>query len=142
MIRVNLLPQKKRPERKGGSQLWMVALLVTLLLEAGALIVWHGLKYEELTEQNRTNSGLQAQIEEAKNSVREHAAVKEKLARLRAREQAIDKLNKARTGPAAILLELARIMSRGRGPTADPVALEDLRPEPQGLGRPFRCLRC
>ena len=70
---------------------------------------------------------LTTQIDEAKNAVRDRDAVKAKLGRLRAREEAIGKLKSARTGPAAVLLELARIMTTGRGPTVDAVVLEDYR---------------
>ena len=38
---------------------------------------------------------------------------------LRAREDAIAKLQAARTGPTAVLLELSRVLTQGRGPTVD-----------------------
>jgi len=126
VIRINLLPQKKRAERAAeGSQLWLLVLLGVLLVEGGGLLVFHGFKKEELNEQNRKNAQLTTQINEAKNAVRDHDAIKAKLARLRAREDAIGKLKSARSGPAAVLLELARIMTTGRGPTVDAVTLQD-----------------
>ncbi len=127
MIRINLLPQKKRAERAEGSQLWLIVLMGVLLVEGGGLLIYHGLKREDLKEQQRKNAQLTAQINEAKNAVRDHEALRAKLARLRAREEAIAKLKSARSGPAAVLLELARIMTTGRGPTVDPVVLQDFR---------------
>ena len=44
MIRINLLPQKKRAERVQGSQLWLLVLLGVLLAEGGGLLVFHGFK--------------------------------------------------------------------------------------------------
>jgi type IV pilus assembly protein PilN len=127
VIRINLLPQKKRVERAESSQLWLFLLLGALLAEGGALLVFHGFKRTDLKEQQGKNAQLTTQIDEAKNAVRDHEAVKAKLSRLRAREEAIGKLKTARTGPAAVLLELARIMTTGRGPSVDPVVLQDFR---------------
>ncbi|HEY6556298.1 MAG TPA: PilN domain-containing protein [Polyangiaceae bacterium] len=131
MIRINLLPQKRRVERaKGdGSQLWLGVALAVFLVEVAALFVFHGIKSEELAEQGRKNAQLQAQIDQSKQAVAKHTEVKEKLARLRAREDAIAKLQSARTGPTAVLLELARILTPGRGPSVDPDKLTRLRRE-------------
>lgn len=127
MIRINLLPQKKRAERAEGGQVWLVVALLVCLAESGTLLVLHGFKAEELKEQLRKNAQLTTQIEDAKRAVRDHDAVKAKLGKLRDREEAIGKLKSARTGPAAALLELARVMTTGRGPTVDPAMLEHLR---------------
>ena len=118
MIRINLLPQKRRVERTSeGSQLWLAVVLGVFLLEVAALFVFHGMKNEE----------LQAQIDQAKRTVSNHKVVRDKLAQLRAREDAIAKLQSARTGPTAVLLELARILTPGRGPSVDPEKLDQLR---------------
>lgn len=128
MIRVNLLPQKKkRAERSEGSQLWLAVVMVVLLAEIAGLFLFHGLKSEELLDQQRKNAALQGQIDHSKRSVQSHAEIKEKLAQLRAREEAIAKLQSARSGPTAVLLELARIMTPGRGPSVDPDRLAQLR---------------
>jgi type IV pilus assembly protein PilN len=129
VIRINLMPRKRRPERGEQSQLWLAVVLVLVLAEVAALFVFHGMKTEELQDQNRKNQELQAQIDQAKRAVTNHAEVKEKLAQLRAREDAIGELQKARTGPTAVLLELARIVTPGRGPTVDPDRLLQLRRE-------------
>ena len=120
MIRINLLPQKKRAQRAEGSQLWMVAIMVLFLGEVAGLFVYHGSKAEELNTQKRTNAELQGQIDHAKKAVANHAQVKAALATLRARENAIAALQSARTGPTAMMLELARILTPGRGPSIAP----------------------
>ena len=128
MIRINLLPQKRRVERTSeGSQLWLAVVLGVFLLEVAALFVFHGMKNEELQDQRRKNAELQAQIDQAKRTVSNHKVVRDKLAQLRAREDAIAKLQSARTGPTAVLLELARILTPGRGPSVDPEKLDQLR---------------
>ncbi len=128
MIRINLMPQKRRPEKTvEGGQTWLLAVMAVLLVQVVALFVFHGMKTEELEDQRRKNAELQAQIDRSQKAVAKHAEVKEKLEQLRAREDAIAKLQSARTGPTAVLLELARILTPGRGPTADPERLSQLR---------------
>jgi type IV pilus assembly protein PilN len=127
MIRINLMPQKRRAERSEGSQLWLAVVMVLMLAVVAALFVFHGFKGEELKDQKRKNAELQSQIDQSTNTVANHEQVKGKLAQLRAREEAIGKLQSARTGPTAVLLELARLLTPGRGPSVDPDRLSQLR---------------
>jgi len=127
MIRINLLAQKKRSERSDGSQVWLAVVMVVVLAEVAALFVLHSFKAEELSDQERKNAELTAQIEQAKRNVQNHEQVKTELSLLRAREAAIQKLQNGRAGPTAILMELARILTPGRGPSVDPDRLAQLR---------------
>jgi type IV pilus assembly protein PilN len=127
MIRINLLAQKKRAERSEASQVWLAVVMVVVLAEVAALFVLHSFKAEELADQQRKNAELNSQIDQAKKNVADHEQVKADLALLRAREEAIQKLQNARSGPTAILMELARILTPGRGPSVDPDRLAQLR---------------
>jgi type IV pilus assembly protein PilN len=127
MIRINLLAQKKRSERSEGSQVWLAVVMVVVLAEVAALFVLHSFKAEELSDQQRKNAELTSQIDQAKKNVANHEQVKSELALLRARETAIQKLQSGRSGPTAILMELARILTPGRGPSVDPDRLAQLR---------------
>lgn len=128
MIRVNLLPQKR--EAKGASEAnqgWLLAVLGAVVVEIVLLVLFHQVKREELSRQMRTNSELQAQTEQIRKTVANHADIKAQLEVLRAREDAISKLQGARTGPTAVLLEVARVLTEGRGPSVDPDVLAQLR---------------
>jgi len=127
MIRINLLTRKKRVERQEKTQTWLLVAFGLVLLEVVALVIYHGFKLEELKVQERKNAELSAQIDQSKKAVAKHAEVKEKLAQLRAREEAIAKLQSARSGPTSILLELSRLLTQGRGPTVDAGKLNQLR---------------
>jgi type IV pilus assembly protein PilN len=48
---------------------------------------------------------------------------------LRAREDAIAQLQAGRSGPTAVLLEVAQLLTPGKAPTADPDKLAQLRKE-------------
>ena len=128
MIKINLLAtQKRRAEPTEGSQLWLAVVMVLFLAEVAGLFVFHGFKNEELKDQQRKNAELESQIQQSKDAVKNHPEVKAKLERLKARETAIENLQKARTGPTAVLLELARIMTPGRGPSVSPERLSQVR---------------
>ena len=100
MIRINLLTRKRsRVERQEKTQTWLLVAFGLVLLEIVALVIYHGFKLEDLKVQERKNSELTAQIDQSKKAVARHAEVKEKLAQLRAREEAIAKLQSARSGP-------------------------------------------
>ena len=130
MIRINLLPQK-RAGRGGAasetSQAWLFVVLGVLLVQAIALGLFHQWKGDELTAQNQKNNELQAKITDIKAVVANHQEVKDALAVLRKREDAIAKLQAARSGPTAILLELSRVLTQGRGPTVDQDRLQALK---------------
>ncbi len=129
MIRINLLPQKRagRGAAPEASQRWLLAVLAVLLLQIVGLFLFHEWKTEELTAQNQKNNELQAKINDIKALVANHEEVKKALAVLRQREDAIAKLQSARSGPTAVLLELSRILTQGRGPTVDKERLAELR---------------
>jgi type IV pilus assembly protein PilN len=128
LIRVNLLPQKREVKRSvEGNQTWLLIVLGAAVVEVIALVLFHQVKREELSRQMRTNAELSSQIEQIKKTVANHAEIKAQLEVLRAREDAISKLQAARTGPTAVLLELARVMTHGRGPSVDPDLLAQLR---------------
>ena len=132
MIRINLLAQKKRADRADGSQVWLAVVLVVVLAEVAGLFVFHSIKAEELADQRRKNAELSSQIEQAKKNVANHTQVKADLALLRAREAAIQKLQSARSGPTAVLMELGRVLTPGRGPSVDPDRLAQLRRDNPG----------
>ena len=129
MIRVNLLPQKKKPERAratsavssgGGGTKWLLVVLAVVVLEAIGLIIFHNSRLNERDAQRAKNAQVQAQIANIQQIVTQHEQVKKDLAELRAREDAITQLQGGRTGPTAVMLELAQLLTPGRGPTTDP----------------------
>lgn len=134
MIRVNLLPQTKRKERLpaeasggAGGYKWLLLVLLVLVVEIVGFAVFHQTKVKDLDAQKAKNTELSGKIAGIKKLVANHEEVKKALAELRAREEAIAKLESARSGPTAVLLELAQLLTPGKGPTADPDRLAQLR---------------
>ena len=135
MIRVNLLPQKRgaRGAAPQQSQRWLLIVAGVLVLEVIALFLFYQTKREELAEQKAKNDRVQGQITDINKLVSNHEEIKKSLVLLRAREDAIAKLQSARSGPTAVLLELAQLLTPGRGPTTDPDRLATLRRENPNL---------
>jgi type IV pilus assembly protein PilN len=87
------------------------------------------MKDDELKDAVATNGRIQGQIDTIKKQIANHPEIKAKLKELRDREEAIQKLQAARTGPTATLLELAHMLTLGRGPTTDHDKLEQMKLE-------------
>lgn len=129
MIRVNLLPQKRgaRSAAPAASQKWLLVVLGVLVLQVVVLFLFHKKKLDDLQEQQNVNAQLNGKIDGIRKLVANHEEIKKALTGLRAREDAIAKLQSARSGPTAVLLEMAQILTAGKGPTADPERLQQLR---------------
>lgn len=125
MVRVNLLPRKtaRRSASPEAGQTWLIAVMVLLAVGMIGAFILYSFKQEELAELKQESRRIQSEIDLSKEKVKNHPKVKKQLKVLRAREEAIGKLQSARTGPTAVLLELARVLTKGRGPSVSP---EDL----------------
>jgi type IV pilus assembly protein PilN len=84
-------------------------------------------KQDELAAILAENQRTQAQIDSVKAQIADHGTILAKLKELRDREDAILKLQSARSGPTAVMLELSHLLTAGRGPTGDRDRLEQLR---------------
>jgi len=125
LIRVNLLPQdgSRRAAPESG-QLWLVAVLVVVMLEGVALFLFHQTRVDELTDLQHQLRDFDEQVSSINTKVKDHAKLKEELGVLRAREDAIAKLQQLRKGPIGPLLEMSTVLTRDKGPTADPEVLK------------------
>lgn len=132
MIRVNLLPSRRDTQKRvsaDAGQIWLLAIMGALVIEAVVLIFFHRSKTAELTEIVNDNNEKQEKIDNITRQLAKHEEIKAKLKSFRDREAAIKNLQDARTGPTAVLLELSRILSPGRGPTTDAGKMEQLKRE-------------
>jgi type IV pilus assembly protein PilN len=141
------MPQKRAMRRRGEaggaepsggeSQAWLAFVLGAVLLEVIVLLFVYKTKQDQLEKVQKHNQELTANIDAIKREISNHAEIKASLKELRDREEAIQKLQSARTGPTATMLELSRIMTPGRGPTVDRDKLEQLkRDNPSAVPNP------
>jgi type IV pilus assembly protein PilN len=132
MVRVNLLPDRRQASRRAGggtdtSQLWILGVFGAIVLSIVVCLFIQKVKQDELTSITRENQNTQGQIDSIKQEISNHDEIKAKLKELRDREEAIQKLQSARSGPTSTLLELAHVLTQGRGPTTDRDKLEQMK---------------
>ncbi|HEY3819453.1 MAG TPA: PilN domain-containing protein [Polyangiaceae bacterium] len=133
MVRVNLLPDRRQAARRAlagptdTSQLWVLGVAGAIVLTIVVCLFVEKQKRDELNAILRENSNTQGQIDAIEKQIANQDQIKAKLKELRDREDAIQKLQSARTGPTSTLLELAHILTQGRGPTTDKDKLEQMK---------------
>jgi len=128
VIRVNLLPNAS--ERRSGaesSQRWLLLVMAVVVVEIVGLFFFHQTKEDELAGVVNKVDQLTSQVNDINELVKNHAQVKKDLEEMRARQDAITKLNLARKGPTSVLLELSKVLTKGKGPTVDQARLDEIR---------------
>jgi type IV pilus assembly protein PilN len=140
LIRVNLLPEKRAAQRRSAAaegQGWVIAIVGALVLEIVVMMLVQKSKNDDLSHIQRKNAEISANIDDIKKQISNRDEIKNQLKELRDREDAIQKLESARTGPTSVLLELSHLLTPGRMPTVDRDKLEQLkRDDPQSVPSP------
>jgi type IV pilus assembly protein PilN len=140
LIRVNLLPEKRAAQRRSAAaegQGWVFAIVGALVLEVVVMMLVQKSKNDDLAHIARRNAEISANIDDIKKQISNRDDIKNQLKELRDREDAIQKLESARTGPTSVLLELSHLLTPGRMPTVDRDKLEQLkRDDPQSVPSP------
>jgi type IV pilus assembly protein PilN len=140
LIRVNLLPEKRAAQRRSAAaegQGWVIAIVGALVLEIVVMMLVQKSKNDDLAHITRRNAEISANIDDIKKQISNRDEIKNQLKELRDREDAIQKLESARTGPTSVLLELSHLLTPGRMPTVDRDKLEQLkRDDPQSVPSP------
>lgn len=133
MIRINLLPTNKAQSRvttgSGDTQLWMGIYAAGIAISAGVAAYFYFTTQGQLDEVKGINSQLQARVEEVQARSSRRAELETRLAQSRRLEEVVGELERARSGPTRILVELSKMLSVGGGPTIDPLELERIRQE-------------
>jgi type IV pilus assembly protein PilN len=128
MIRINLLPQKRAGAASGqGAKVWGYAYLGASVAWCIALAFVYFSLLSDRDQALAQNVEIERQIAKVKAASGDLEALQKQLDQSKQLEQVVRSLKDARQGPARMLLELSSILSPGRGPTIDPVKLEDLR---------------
>ena len=135
MIRINLLSEGRKTFRApaasfgaaGGSREWTIVYGVLVAVWAvGALLFYFHLDGERSEAQTRIQT-IQNQIKALDKEGDNVAALRAQLQKSQELEKLVTELDRARTGPTRVLLEISRILSKGGSPTVDAARLEELR---------------
>jgi type IV pilus assembly protein PilN len=118
MIRVNLLPIKQDRRREAGRNQFLIGLLV-IVLELACFVVLYFDVSADVDEQTNANQTIQAKVKKIEKQVKDHKRILAEIQEYESRQEAIDSLQAARTGPVFVMLELSGILSKGGRPHID-----------------------
>ena len=118
MIKINLLPVKQDRRREAGrNQLFFGFLAIVIEIIVAALL-YIGAS-SSLAEQKNANKSIQTQVDRLEKQVADHPKIIADIKEFEKRQEAIDNLEAARTGPSYLMLELSSILSKNGRPNVD-----------------------
>lgn len=126
MIRINLLPTKKLRAASSGRSLILLALALAVV-EIVGIGVLHASRSSRRDELVRANEEVRTRIDRIKHEISDHDAIRAEIEHIQKRDEVIEQLKAARTGPVLALMELAGILSPGAGPRVPREVLEQMR---------------
>ena len=125
MIRINLLPIKQDRRREAARNQLIIG-LVALLIEIGVFVAMYMSIDSEIDTQENINSNIRAEVQRIKAQIKDHQQILAEIADYEKRQASIDDLQRARTGPVYVMLELSNILSKGGRPNIDDVKYQEL----------------
>ena len=130
MLKINLLPRseaRRGQTSNSAASLLLVGVVGSLVLLISGLFLFQTTQQSEVDTLISQNTQIQGQIDAIKSRVADHQKVRDELAEIRRREEAITGLQNARTGPTAMLVEISHILSPNGRPTVDPLFIDTCR---------------
>jgi type IV pilus assembly protein PilN len=118
MIRINLLPIKQDRRRESGRNQILVGVLM-VVVELAVFGVFYYQARSEVDAQKNANDQIQTQVKRIEEQVKDHKGIIKEIEEYEKRQEAIENLQAARTGPVFVMLELSEILSRGGRPHLD-----------------------
>jgi type IV pilus assembly protein PilN len=129
MIRINLLPARRNTAstQSVASKVWGYTYLGASLAWCVALAFVYFSLISDRDQALAQNAEVESQIAKVKAESGNLEQLQKQLEQSKQIEEVVKGLKSARQGPSRMLLELSAILSPSRGPTIDPVKLEELR---------------
>jgi type IV pilus assembly protein PilN len=125
MIRINLLPVKQDRRREAARNQILLALVIIVVECVICGVVQMSINTDVDSQKNK-NSAVQADVQRIKKQITDHKTILAEIKEFEKREDAINGLMKARTGPVHVMLELSNLLSRGGRPTIDNVKYQEM----------------
>jgi type IV pilus assembly protein PilN len=118
MIKINLLPIRRDRRRESGrNQILFGMLLIVVELAVFGVLYYRAQSAIDL--QKNDNDKIQIQVQRIESQVKDHKQIIKDIEEYEKRQEAIENLQAARTGPVFVMLELSEILSKGGGPHLD-----------------------
>jgi type IV pilus assembly protein PilN len=116
MIRVNLLPVKAAKKRET-ARLQVFAGIAAIALAIAGMVAFHMFEAARIEEMQAEKRDLDNAINKLKTELGDYEVIKAQRADLIRQKEAIERLQRARSGPAYFMRELSDILTPGKGPT-------------------------
>lgn len=138
MIKINLLPQKKKATRSQvkGEQTVLIGVIVIAALAAAVYFLVHRPKAEELAAQQATNNRITRENRVVEQQIKGLGKLRAAIAAAQEQQGAIDRLNAARATPAWFLYELGQLLTRGGTPSITEAMARELETNPNRRWQP------
>jgi len=118
MIRINLLPIKQDRRREAGRNQILIGVLVLVLEVAGLALLYFDAS-ADVDAQKNANQTIQAKVKRIEKQVQDHKQILNEIEEYEKRQEAIDSLEAARTGPVYVMLEISNVLSKSGRPHLD-----------------------
>ncbi|HUT78828.1 MAG TPA: PilN domain-containing protein [Polyangia bacterium] len=118
MIRINLLPIKQDRRRESGRNQILAGVLL-IVIELAVFGVFYYRAQAAVDLQRNANEQVQNQVKRIESQVQDHKSIIKEIEEYEKRQDAIESLLAARTGPVFVMLELSEILSKGGRPHLD-----------------------
>ena len=114
MIKINLLPTKKKPPKKviDLQQQLLLAVLVLILIGIGMFFYWKGQK-DRIDALQKEKSSAEARLQEQDKILKEVKNVEEERKKVAEKIGVIEQLKKNQAGPVRLLDEISKALPRG-----------------------------
>jgi len=120
MIRINLLPDKKKKRKAApieGEQTIAVGMGIVMAFAAGLYFFVHNPQQDELEAEQSSASKLRRENKKKSDDTKDYETLKAAFAAATKQAESIQTLNNARATPANFLFELATILKQGGAPS-------------------------
>ncbi len=118
MIRINLLPVKQDRRREAGRNQITIGVGILLVVLAVCMTVTVSIN-ADIDEQRNKNNIIEAEVNNINKEIADHQQILNEIQEYEKRQDAIDGLQTARTGPVFVMLEMSNILSKSGKPTID-----------------------
>ncbi len=132
MIRINLLPQKKKGRRSddAGQQTLLIGVGTLAAAVAAVFFLVHQPLQDKIDSDGKTNAAMRTKIKKMKEKTKDFEKLEAAFKAAQAQQDAIERLRGARATPAWLLHELASILTKDHNPTMTPEMAKKVREDP------------
>lgn len=132
MIKINLLPQRKKVSRSQakGEQSLLIGLAIIAVVAAAVFFLIHKPISDDIDAQQSTNKVIERENKKIGDQIKGLGELRAAIKAAVEKRDAIARLNNARATPAWFLFELSSVLTRGGTPSMTEQMVQEMRDNP------------